>query len=93
MPIRTSSKSNFPKPHTDDVSIAKQRRQLMKWKTCVVSTVRCKSALGQRELPQIRLSGAWLKRAGFTPGTRFLVIIDATQQILLAALKNDGGSN
>jgi hypothetical protein len=35
-------------------------------------------------VPQIRLSGAWLERIGFTRGTRFLVLADVPNQILLA---------
>lgn len=38
----------------------------------------------QRTVPQIRLSGAWLARVGFTRGARFLVLADGRNQILLA---------
>jgi hypothetical protein len=37
-----------------------------------------------RRVPQIRLSGAWLEHVGFTRGTRFLVLADVPNQILLA---------
>jgi hypothetical protein len=37
-----------------------------------------------RRVPQIRLTGAWLQRIGFAPGTRFLVLADVPNQILLA---------
>jgi len=37
-----------------------------------------------RLVPRITLSGAWLERIGFTRGTRFLVLADVHNQILLA---------
>jgi hypothetical protein len=39
-----------------------------------------------RTVPQIRLSGAWLERVGFARGTRFLVLADVRDQILLTLL-------
>jgi hypothetical protein len=38
----------------------------------------------RKRVPQIRLSGAWLERAGFAPGVEYLVLADVPNQILLA---------
>jgi hypothetical protein len=35
-------------------------------------------------VPKICLSGAWLERIGFASGTRFIVLADVPNQILLA---------
>jgi hypothetical protein len=40
----------------------------------------------RRVVPQIRLSGAWLERVGFKRGTRFLILADVPNQILLALI-------
>jgi hypothetical protein len=47
----------------------------------------CKSKRTERHVvPQIRLSGAWLERVGFKRGTRFLILADVPNQILLALI-------
>lgn len=42
---------------------------------------------GNTGAPVIRLSGAWMKRIGFSAGRKFLVLPDATGVIVLAVLK------
>jgi len=43
--------------------------------------------MDRRVVPQIRLSGAWLERVGFKRGTRFLVLADVPNQILLTLIE------
>jgi hypothetical protein len=38
-------------------------------------------------IPSIRLSGSWLERIGFSVGSKFLVLPDATGVVVLAVLK------
>ena len=54
----------------------------------VVSSAKSRTAdrKSKSRIPQIRLSGAWLERLGFARGTRFLVLADVRNQILLAIL-------
>jgi hypothetical protein len=50
-----------------------------------VST-KVKQSSRRTRVAQICLSGSWLERLGFTPGTRFLVLADVPNQILLALI-------
>jgi hypothetical protein len=54
--------------------------------TRVVSCSRQRTGhrIAKRDVPQIRLKGAWLERIGFVRGARFLVLVDAPGQIVLA---------
>lgn len=45
-----------------------------------------RSVTSSRGMPLIKLSGAWLERLGFSCGSRFLVIADDSNQILLARI-------
>jgi hypothetical protein len=37
----------------------------------------------RREVPEIRLSGAWLERVGFPKGTRYLIMADRPFQTII----------
>ena len=56
----------------------------------VVSSRLANSARGRRErLPFIAIGGKWLEHLGFSPGARFLLLADTSNQLLLALLKVD----
>lgn len=49
----------------------------------VVSTQAVRVKGKRKKVPQIRLTGAWLKRLGFDRGAPFLVLADVPNEILL----------
>jgi len=59
------------------------------WRSRAPREMRVVSAIttpDARRVPQVRLSGTWLECLGFAPGTRFLVLVDMSNQILLAPI-------
>lgn len=44
-------------------------------------------SVSDKSVPTLRLSGLWLKRIGFSPGRKFLVLPDETGVVVLALLK------
>ncbi|HEY6893727.1 MAG TPA: SymE family type I addiction module toxin [Rhodanobacteraceae bacterium] len=42
---------------------------------------------GASIVPSIALSGAWLRRAGFAPGARFLIMVQCRGQLIIERLR------
>jgi len=43
----------------------------------------------RREVPEIRLSGAWLERVGFPKGTRYLISVELPFQTIILQASHD----
>lgn len=42
---------------------------------------------GRSIVPSIALSGAWLRRAGFAPGARILIMVQCAGQIIIERMR------
>ena len=70
-------------PHQRVCWIPRDERKV----TSITSRKRGAKRAAPRRIPSIALSGEWLRRAGFPPGARILIMVQSEGQLIIDRLR------